>query len=420
MNQTNKEGLISYLLMDGKKVNESWETLSKTFGFNSGESARNCWKAYRNNHLNKTQIDNHYEKALDIIEEFEQKINTEKGTASTTFLSSKEVLTVDEIYKECKMDPTKWVMTQIWHKKRAMGFVYSADFKLKDKEDELLPKLLDNYKTSYKPIDEKDFIQNNKYENPTCMVLSLPDLHLDKLTVDLVTAEQSVKNYEAVLEKLLYKCYSSHFIDEIVFVLGNDFYHTDSLHNTTTKGTPLFVNTEWDKAYEMGFELLIKCISKVKQFCNKLRIILIPGNHSVTKEFYLAHGLEMYFKSDKNITFDRSKLDQKVYKYGETLLCFSHGNNVNDKLPLVFSTTFYKEWGECKYKEIILGDKHHNTEKLFSSQGESNGIRMRILPSLSGTDQWHQDNLFVNAIQSGIALVYDYKKGKCSEFEERI
>lgn len=414
----NKTGLIQYLLLQGKTNDKSWEQLALEFGFSNGEDTRCVWRWYKNK--SKLIIDKK-ETLIDTLEEFEQKINHEKGEGTVKWISTKEVLTEEEIYKECKMDMTKWIMTQIWHKKRGTGFVYSADFKLiQRKEDDNLPKLLDSYKTTFKPIRKEDFIQNKIYENPSCVVLSLPDLHLDKLTVDHITAEQSVQNYEKVLMSLLHKCYASHFIDEIVFVVGNDFYHTDSIHNTTTKGTPLFVNTEWDIAYEMGFDLMIKCISKIKQFCNKLRIILVPGNHSVTKEFYLAHALEMYFKSDKNISFDRSKLDQKIYKYGETLLCFSHGNNVNEKLPLVFSTTFYKEWGTCKYKEVILGDKHHNTEKLFSSQGETNGIRMRILPSLSGTDQWHQDNLFVNAIQSGIALVYDLEKGKCSEFEERI
>ena len=414
----NRNGLTQHLLIEGKTDKISWDQLATTFSFSTGEAARSYWKWYRNHNQN---IIKSKESLADCLEEYEAKINNEKGTGSVKWISTREVLTEEEIYKECKMDPTKWIMTQIWHKKRGLGFVYSADFKLKtQKEDDVLVKILENYKTPYKPISKSDFIQNNKFDNPTCVLLSLPDLHLDKLTVDQLSAKKSVENYETVLMNLLHKCYSSHFIEEIVFVLGNDFYHTDSIHNTTTKGTPLFVNTEWDHAYEMGYDLMIKCISKVKQFCNKLHVVLVPGNHSVTKEFYLAHALEMYFKSDKNIDFDRTKLDQKVYKYGETLFCFSHGNNVNEKLPLVFATSFHKIWGECKYKEIILGDKHHNSEKIFSSQGEDNGIRMRILPSLSGTDQWHQDNLFVNSIQSGIALVYDLKKGKCSEFEERI
>lgn len=414
----NKTGLVNYLIVGGKSQDKSWSELSNMFNFPSGEAARSFWKWYKVK--NKNLIDKK-EELVSTLEEYESKINNEKGEGTVKWISTKEVLTTEDIYKECRMDPNIWVMTQIWHKKRGTGFVYSADFKLKKKDNpDILAQVLSNYTTSYKPISKSDFIQNDKYSSPSCLLLSLPDLHLDKACINKTTAKEAVENYERVLMHLLHKSYSSHFIEEIVFVLGNDFYHTDSIHNTTTKGTPLFVNTDWNLAYEMGFDLMVKCIGKLKQFCNKLHIVLIPGNHSITKEYYLAHALEVYFKSDKSIVFDREKDDLKTHKYGETLMCFSHGNNINDKLPLVFATTFYQEWGECKYKEIILGDKHHNTEKIISSQGEANGVRMRILPSLSGTDQWHQDNLYVNAIQSGIALIYDFEKGKVSEFESRI
>ena len=271
-----------------------------------------------------------------------------------------------------------------------------------------------------KPILEKEILRNEYYTRPSCALLSLPDFHLDKLTLDKVSIQQKIDNYKAVLQSLLYRAYKSHLIEEIVFVIGNDYFHTDTINNTTTKGTPLEVATSWNEAYELGFNLLVESITKLRQFCSTLHIILVQGNHPRTKEYFLAHALEVYFKKDSNIIFNRSTENLKVHSYGETLMCFSHGDNINDKLPLSFATTFYKEWGECKYKEIILGDKHHNSEKLFKTQGEAQGVRMRILPSLTGVDRWHKDNLFINSIQSGICLVYDKERGKISEFEERI
>ena len=69
------------------------------------------------------------------------------------------------------------------------------------------------------------------------------------------------------------------------------------------------------------------------------------------------------------------------------------------------------DFGRCKYREIIVGDKHHTLVK------EMNGVRVRQLPSASGTDQWHLDGNFVNSRRCGVAIVYHPVKGKCAEFE---
>lgn len=404
-----KNLLINHLTTLGKNL--SWSELAAKYNISSGDAARSIWRR------NKEILQDSF--VINIVDEIESIIDNEKGESQVKFTSSSNCLSDEEIYKECRVDSTKWILTQIWHKKTLNGFNYSAKFKLKEaSQKDYLLEFLKNYKSSYKPIDKVILNKTDKSKN--CLLLSLPDFHLDKLVISNNDVGKHIQNYETILEKILIKSCSSYLIDEIVFVIGNDFFHTDSSNNTTTKGTPLQVTIDWDLAYEKGFDLMIRSISKIKQFCNKLNIILVQGNHPSNKEFYLTHALEVYFKPDKNISFNRSKSNLKVHQYGETLFCFNHGNNINDKLPLAFATSFHKEWGACKYKEIILGDKHHNSEKMIKFQGETNGVRMRILPALCGTDTWHQDNLFINAIQAGIGLIYDVEKGKVGEFEERL
>ena len=166
---------------------------------------------------------------------------------------------------------------------------------------------------------------------------------------------------------------------------------------------------------------MVDRISRMRQFCNTLHIKFVPGNHDRTKSFYLIHALEVFFRGDKDIIFDRTSTSRKIHIFGENMLCFHHGDCRNEKLPMVFATEFYKEWGQCRYKEILLGDKHHTREQIFKPhQNEVNGVRMRLLPSISGTDKWHDDNLFVGAQRAGLCLIYDKNKGKVSEFAERI
>lgn len=347
-----------------------------------------------------------------------------QGTAETSFRTYKEIHNLDELITEAKIDTDTWDIVKYvqnyWGNGNNPYYQVKAWLERKKPlQSDIIDKILNNYKSSYKPLKTSDLLLNKK-KRKTCAVISLADFHLDKLTIDNESIETKIKYYKEALLELLELSYSSFLLEEIVFVIGNDYFHTDTIHGTTTSGTPVYPCIEWENAYEIGFNLMVEAIQMLKQFCKKLNIILVQGNHPRTKEYYLAHALETYFRIDKSIVFNRSSEIYKTFKYGNTLLCFNHGNNVNDKLPLVFATEFYKEWGECRYKEIILGDKHHNSEKLFKTQGEANGIRMRIVPALSGTDRWHKDNQFTGSIRAGLSLIYDYEKGKCGEFESRL
>lgn len=363
------------------------------------------------------------EKIVQTKNSFTEDLNS--GKAELTAVLSKEIKTLDELIKYTNINTNIWnvdkYIQNFWGNEGNPSYQVKAWLsKIKTQESEVIKNLLENYKSSYKPISQKEVLTNKSFTNESCMVLSLCDFHIDKLDVGGCDVEKRIEEYNNTIDTLLYRSYHSHNLEQIIFVIGNDYFQTDSYHGTTVSGTKVDVGMEWDKAYERGFDLMVNTINKLKQFCKKLHIVLTPGNHSKTKEFYMVHALEVFFKTDSNITFDRTSNDLKVFTYGETALFFNHGNNINDKLPLVFATTFYKEWGECKFKEIILGDKHHNSEKSIRTQGEAQGVRMRIMPATCGTDRWHLDNLFTNAIKAGVALIYDKNKGKISEFEHRI
>jgi len=391
-------------------------------GAQVGEDSLRIRKWIKNRHWIKNRFVDNLQKEIDGI--IESKVNVQEGTEEFKLVTHEEPKTAEEIIALLKLDTTKWKLSSYWNKKQLNGtWLISAlvsSLKGQNRVIQDLGEIIKNYKTPYKPIQEKDVLNNTQYARECMALISLPDAHIDKRDIKGTLIQERLDNYISVLDSLLYQTFNSKNIEEVVFLLGNDLFQTDTFHNTTTKGTPVATDTPWDKSYEHGFELMVTAINRCRQFCKKLYIYLVQGNHPRTKEYYLAHALELYFKSDPNIVFNRTSDNLKVHQYGDTLLCFNHGNNINDKLPLAFATTFYKQWGSSKYKEIILGDKHHNSEKLYKIQGEAQGVRMRILPSLSGTDQWHEDELFINSIQSGVVFVYDKEKGKVAEYEERI
>lgn len=348
------------------------------------------------------------------------------GKAEATFTLPEEIRNLEDLIEKCNIDTETWEIISyrqnFWGNSSNPHWQVKANMELrKDKQEDILAETLQNYVSTYTPLSKKDILINDVYTRPTCVLISLADFHLDKKTVEGTTISEKVATYEDVLNKLLYKAYKSHYLEEIVFLIGNDYMHIDNYHSTTTNLTPQDTLGTWHGAYEIGFDLLVRSISKLKQFCNKLTVVHVPSNHSRTKEYYMAHALEVFFKADPNIVFNRTADNTKVHVFGECFIGMHHGDTVSDKLPLYFASKYYKEWGMCRHKEIALADKHHRKEwKLSLSAGEADGIRMFIAPSLSGADKWHKDKGYDLAVKAGLARVYDYETGYCGEFEERI
>lgn len=426
MSEQNKENLVTYLLVNGK--DSSWENLAKTFKIKDGETARKIWLRYRTkNNLKETgitiseDIRSTEEGEFNFTKVVELKEDLKTGMGEVTIQSDQEIKSLDDLKKLIDME--KWDISKyiqnFWNNK------YQVKAWLEPKKtsnEDVIGNLLKNYKSTWRPLEAKHIKINTNWQSDSLLVINLNDLHFDKLDLSNNTIDQRIADYHKCLETLVMKAYHSSKIEEVVFVVGNDLFNTDNIHNTTTNGTPQNVNATWDLAYEKVFEAMVVSIAKLKSFCKKVNVLLVQGNHDRTKSYYLAHALETHFKGDKAITFDRTSNLKKIFVYGNTFLGFNHGNNVNDKLPLSFATEFYTEWGQCKFHDILISDKHHNNEKVFKSnqtQNEFQGVKLRILPSLSGTDKWHNDNLY-HSRQSGIALVYDKTAGKCAEFEYQL
>mgnify|MGYP003440515827 FL=1 len=359
-------------------------------------------------------VDNYYS-GFSKIESKNEHI--EKGTTEIKFHHTAEVLGEEEIWQETKMDKTKWKFVQVYHKKFGKGFLYTANFRAKGINDitgnDIL-KTLEDYKTPYIPLNKSDILINSSFGKPTCAFIDITDFHLDKRDIYETPIEQKVEEYHKLLDGLLYKAYQSNNLEEIAFVVGSDMLHTDNFFNQTTKFTQQETTVRWDEAFNLAFDIYVQSINKLKQFCKKLNVILIAGNHSRTKEYYLAFALKKYFESEKSIVFDISTSPRKVFTYGNTFIGLHHGNTKLEALPIVFAKEFTELWGKAKYHEILVGDKHHYMEKDYS------GVRIKMLPACTNADTWHNDNNFTTSEQSAIVSIYDKEKGRCMQIEEKL
>ena len=346
-----------------------------------------------------------------------RKINNEKGTIESTLILNFEPKDDIELAALHKINLDKYIIVNYWSKLLPNGkFTSSVFSKKKEANDytaEDFAKFLVDYKSNYIPQPQPE-IQRAKLID---VEISLSDFHLAKRHIDGDNSPSvRCKRYFEAATNLIYDVRALYDIDRIVFPISNDFFHTDNFQHATTNGTPQETIVDYAHEYELGFALLVDTIAMLKNVCKELHVVLVQGNHDRTKSYYLAHALDVYFHADPNIYFDREHSVVKATMLGETYIGYHHGNCKIEDLPLLFAThpDYSVMFGCAKYREVHTGDKHHYMAK------EVKGVRIQQMPSLSGTDRWHQDNNFVHSVRAALALVYDKELGKISEFEFRL
>jgi hypothetical protein len=346
-----------------------------------------------------------------------RKTNNEKGTIESTIIVDFEPKDDIELAALHKINLDKYIIVNYWSKLLPNGkftsSIFSKKKEAKDYTAEDFAKFLVDYKSNYIPQPQPE-IQRAKLID---VEISLSDFHLAKRHIDGDNSPSvRCKRYFEAATNLIYDVRALYDIDRIVFPISNDFFHTDNFQHQTTAGTPQETIVDYAHEYELGFALLVDTIAMLKNVCKELHVVLVQGNHDRTKSYYLAHALDVYFHADPNIYFDREHSVVKATMLGETFIGYHHGNCKIEDLPLLFAThpDYSVMFGCAKYREVHTGDKHHYMAK------EVKGVRIQQMPSLSGTDRWHQDNNFVHSVRAALALVYDKELGKISEFEFRL
>lgn len=354
-----------------------------------------------------------------VLSEQTKKVNNEKGTLESQVELDFEPKDDIELAELHRVDLTKYKISNYYSKLKSNGKFTSTVLATLKKPQDYSPEDFANFLQSYKPEPitiTRAFNVDDIEGDGVDIELSIADFHLAKKTLEGETIRDKKQQYLNTVIELIYNLIGNYKIRKCVFPISNDFFHTDNYQNQTTNGTPQDVLTSYDNEYEEGFDLLVTAIGILKSFSKKVEVILVQGNHDRTKSFYLAHALEVYFKQDKTISFQREHSTTKHTILGNTFIGYHHGNCKIDDLPLLFATNnnSSQDFGNAIYREVHTGDKHHYMAK------EVKGVRIQQMPSLSGTDRWHLDNNYVNNIRAGLMLIYHPTKGKIGEFESRI
>lgn len=352
---------------------------------------------------------------VDAINQQREKVvefreDLESGTAEIKGIAFSEPKDPEEIIRILKIDTTKWKLSTYWNKQHKDYWLISAQVTQLSKEPkDFLKETLENFTPFYQPV--KEVFINNVFEKKSCAVLSIQDLHFGKEGNDGV-----VDSFKAAIADLVRRAYHSHNLEKIIYVFGGDLLNMDTFSGTTTKGTPVDNDLRAQEAYDEAFDALYWSINFLKQHCEQLHVVYLPGNHDRLSSYHMAHALSKCFKADPNIIFDAGYAERKVVVYGLNFFAFEHGDVTKKWTPLVYATEFPQFWGHTLYRTCYTGHFHSKKTTDYVTDNEIHGFSIKHLPSLSKSDYWHYHNKFTGAKRQAIMEIHDLNHGKVSEF----
>lgn len=339
----------------------------------------------------------------------EQTFSKDGNEMSTTVRTC--VSNVNDVIRICNVDLNEWEPRSFSVHDRASGNpAWRVSFaKKKPQIDpvaifETFAKMAKTHEPAYFDVEPIKNDGDNLY------VLSIQDLHLGKLGWGKETnwADYDINIAKEVYRETVIDLMSKvpqEAVDKVLLIVGSDFLHCDSAKNMTTNGTPLDVDTRWNKMFEEGCKLMVETIEMISSKYSTV-VMVVPGNHAALSEYALGAYLGAWFRNNPNVEVNNKPSKRKYFGYGSTLIGFTHGDSIRlEDLPITVMRENQSEISQYKYIEIITGDKHQEYTK------EIKGCKVRISPALSGTDKWHSDNGYVGNVRNAQGFLYNFTDG---------
>ncbi|MGV6816128.1 MAG: hypothetical protein ACWA44_02525 [Thiotrichales bacterium] len=257
-----------------------------------------------------------------------------------------------------------------------------------------------------------------------CAVINLYDAHLDKIalkseTREKITIKDNVARYTESFDRLLAGILS-HNPEEIIFPVGNDFFHANDFTGKTKKGTAIQYLAAPEEVYPVICDVVVECIHKLAQTGAKVIIPFVKGNHDEDNITILGYWIKKLFADSPNVEFLPGRLQRNYHQFGSNLFGFAHGDKEKSKineLPLLMAEEASKEWAATKYRKFFCGDLHHEFEYKFLRVKDKPGVQISFLRSIGGSDKYHVDHGWIGIPKTAYAELWHRQEGKAAAYE---
>jgi len=359
---------------------------------------------------------------------------TRKGGKERVIEVVSEIRTVEDALSYAEIDTAIWEVERSVINKWDMGYVNgdgeAAAKGLWQVKVWLKRKAREGLTDALEAIHERAEKHSPCYDGPTDfhsatgdhnLVLSLYDQHFGKLCWH----EETGNNYDLELAEGFFErawkrlmAYAGGFdLERITIPFGNDFMHVDNIMLTTQAGTPQGADTEgrYAKLVETAFMSLVRMIEACASLA-PVSLVLVMGNHDPTVMYHLARELRAWFRCHDAVTVDIAFNTRKYDRYGQTLICYTHGDKTPDsRLVNLMPMEAKQDWAKASYYEIHTGHLHLKRESRVQAVNTMEGIVLRRIPSLSGVDAWHYNKGYIG-LRAAEAYVYHRELGPVGNF----
>jgi len=187
-----------------------------------------------------------------------------------------------------------------------------------------------------------------------------------------------------------------------------DFFHADSSANTTTKGTPVDVDTRIGKTFKLAGRLFQILINKMLLTHKEIVVINVRGNHDSDMACHLSSSLELLYSQEPRVTILPNYSKFIHYQWHNNLFVFHHGDRMkHEQILQTVIKNLDDQWSQSKNRYCHLGHIHHHIAREIGS------MHFEHWGSLTSTDQWHSDSGY-GAERSMTAVVYHKDNGEDS------
>lgn len=249
------------------------------------------------------------------------------------------------------------------------------------------------------------------------------DHHLGKTGFDPETLQlnwsldEAMNEYQKVIDFGLSKVPLDK-IDHFFLPFGNDLINVDSQLGTTTSGTKISSDTLWLPLFRYAKEAIIRAVLALREYA-PVHLYGVPGNHDFNGVLALSEVLQEAFKNDSDVTSHCSGLGREWHNFGRSLIGFNHGDKGDARKAHTMMIADVPHLMEKRqYRAMHVGHTHRSAKWDIASlqtRNEEFGLTYEICPSLTPTDVWHSNNLYIGNLRR--SKIFGYEKDSGLEFE---
>jgi len=291
-----------------------------------------------------------------------------------------QVIRQNKVFKSGEWREEEYITTKIKSKKQEVDYIREIKLALQE----------------MKPPTYKIIKHTNK--KGVDLVIPIADFHYDKKGKDY-NALKAERLIEQLVYKVLLKTKHLNINKIYLFVLG-DYFHYDTMGNTTTKGTPQDADLGSVEMFRGGIRILGNLCLQLSEVA-PVQLSVISGNHDEQNAMALRASMEFAFRDNENIKVTTGNQYREYIKVNEVVFGITHDIKL-DKARVNMLTEARHLISANKRFIWLLGHLHN-----ASQVGDYGDLEMWRQPAFCGEDHWTNKEGYKSNKMLQAYVVYD-------------